>query len=145
MFSKTFAYALRAVTYLAANEKGNQSISLSQISDAIDVPHHFLGKVMQDLVRRKIISSMKGPGGGFVATNHTLDITVLDLLKAVDGAAILNNCMMGKKNCSDSHPCPLHKEYVAARNALLKSMQKTSIREMARKVNSGSIYLNEMQ
>lgn len=143
MFSKTFAYALRAVTYVAVHSDKEHKINLLELSDGIDVPHHFLGKIMQDLVRQGILHSLKGPGGGFWTDEKSLKLPAYEVLKATDGNAILNSCLMGKKNCRNDKPCPLHAEYAECRDRLFDALRKTSISDLANKVEAGSILLGE--
>jgi Rrf2 family protein len=143
MLSKTFAYALRAVTYVALHGREGKKINLVELSENINVPHHFLGKIMQDLVKNNIVRSLKGPGGGFWADDATQNLSAFEILKVTDGKAILNHCLMGKKNCNSVQPCPLHHDYAACRDTLFDTLRKTSITSLATKVENGEIFLGE--
>ncbi|MBK7965716.1 MAG: Rrf2 family transcriptional regulator [Bacteroidetes bacterium] len=65
MFSKTFAYALRATTYVAKIGKENRKVSLGELASSVQLSPHYLGKIMQELVKKGILNSTKGPGAGF--------------------------------------------------------------------------------
>lgn len=143
MLSKTFAYALRAVTYVGLHGRNGRKVNLQELSESIDVPHHFLGKIMQDLVRNGIINSLKGPGGGFWADDKTLSLPAYEVLKVTDGRAVLSSCLMGKKNCSSDKPCPLHHDYAACRDTLVNTLRDTKISDLVEKVELGEVFLGE--
>ncbi|MBL7923410.1 MAG: Rrf2 family transcriptional regulator [Bacteroidia bacterium] len=143
MLSKTFAYALRAVTYVAVHSKEGKKVNLEQLSEGIDVPQPFLGKIMQDLVRQGVLKSMKGPGGGFWTDEFSLKLPAFEILNATDGYAVLTSCLMGKKNCNSSLPCPLHAEYALCRDTLFDALRNTRISDLAQKVEAKEIFLAE--
>jgi len=143
MLSKKFAYALRGLTYIALHGSKEKKISLQELSDGIDVSHFFLGKIMQELVRNEIVSSVKGPGGGFWLEGPAMNRSAFDILKIIDRKIITGNCLMGKTNCNQDRPCPLHFEYVACRNSLFNSLQETSLSDLAGKVKVGELFLDE--
>lgn len=143
MLTKTFAYALRAVTYVALHSKDGKKINLVELSENINVPHHFLGKIMQDLVKNNIIRSLKGPGGGFWADESTHQLSAFEILKVTEGKSVLSSCLMGKKSCNSAQPCPMHHDYAACRDTLFDTLRKTSITSLATKVEKGEIFLGE--
>ena len=65
MLSNSSKYAINAVIYLAANSSESKRIGVKEVADALHIPLPFLAKILQALVRKKVISSNKGPGGGF--------------------------------------------------------------------------------
>ena len=129
MFSRTFAYALRAVTFVAQRSIEGQKVSLDELASSIQLSQHYLGKIMQELVRKGFLSSVKGPGGGFWLDKQRNDITIYELLIAMDGDQILNSCLMGRLKCNSNNPCPMHDEYLICRNRMIELMKKTSIKE----------------
>ncbi len=129
MFSRTFAYALRAMTYIAQESKEDQKVSLDELATSIQLSPHYLGKIMQELVRKGFLNSVKGPGGGFWLDKQRSDITIYELLNAVDGDQIVNSCLMGRLKCNAKNPCPMHDEYLICRNRLIDLMKKTSIKK----------------
>ena len=143
MLSKKFAYALRGLTFIALHGSMEKKISLQELSDGIDVPHFFLGKIMQELVRNEIVSSVKGPGGGFWIDDSALNRSAFEILKMIDPKVVASNCLMGKKNCDHDRPCPLHAEYVACRNTLFDSLKETTLFNLAGKVEAGELFLDE--
>ena len=111
MFSKSFEYALRAVIYLCNESSEHAKLNINQISTAIDSPEPFTAKILQTLVRRNIIASTKGPGGGFFIDSKAKPIPVIDIVDATDGRSAFERCGLGLKECSESRPCPIHNEF----------------------------------
>jgi Rrf2 family transcriptional regulator, iron-sulfur cluster assembly transcription factor len=129
MFSRTFAYALRAMTFIAQESNVEKKVSLDELASSIQLSQHYLGKIMQELVRKGFLHSVKGPGGGFWLDEERSDITIYVLLNAVDGDQIVNSCLMGRLKCNAKNPCPMHDEYLVCRNRLIELMKKTSIKK----------------
>ena len=80
MLSNTSKYAIRAVIYLAVHASNGQKIGIKKISESLEIPSPFLGKILQVLVRRKILSSTKGPNGGFGIGKNPDNITLYDII-----------------------------------------------------------------
>lgn len=97
---KNIRLRIRAVTYVALHGKEGKKINLVELSENINVPHHFLGKIMQDLVKNNIVRSLKGPGGGFWADETTQNLSAFEILKVTDGKAILSHCLMEKRTAT---------------------------------------------
>ncbi len=79
-FSKSFGYALRSVLYVASVGESNGKVPLEKIAEGLNVPRHFLGKVMKRLVKEGILSSQKGPNGGFFTNEKTLQTPLLQFI-----------------------------------------------------------------
>lgn len=141
MFSKTFGYALRATTFVAVHGKEGKKIGLQEIAEGLDIPRHFLGKVMQDLVKHGILDSMKGPHGGFYANTHTEETPLLEILKITDGNQIFDQCALNIKRCNASHPCPLHHDFAVCRDGMLKALAVKTIGILAVDVEDGMSFL----
>lgn len=135
MFSKTFAYALRATTYVASRGKDERKVNLEELTLSIQLSPHYLGKIMQELVRKGILNSTKGPGGGFWMDDDKAKLTIYELLTAVDGEQIVNACIMGKLKCDSKTPCPMHDEYWKSKSRLFDLMKKTTLKNWSESVN----------
>lgn len=143
MLSKTFAYALRGLAFIALHGSEERKVGTQELAKGIDVSSFFLGKIMQQLVKKKVVCSAKGPGGGFWLDEKALKKTAFEILKIVDTKVVSSNCLMGKKNCSHERPCPLHFEYLESRDRLFQALNKITLNDLAGKVKAGEIYLNE--
>lgn len=141
MFSKTFGYALRAVVYVAIHGRDGNKVSLQALSDDLQIPHHFLGKIMQDMVKHSIIDSSKGPTGGFFSNADTDLTPVLDVLRVTDGNAVFDSCALGIRRCNASNPCPLHNDFAACRNGMRDALSGKTIGILATEVREGKSYL----
>lgn len=79
-------------------------MGIKEVAVGIDSPEHFIAKILQDLSRKKIIQSMKGPNGGFFVDKEGRSTTLAEIVKAIDGDRILNGCGLGLKNSSETKP-----------------------------------------
>ena len=141
MFSKTFGYALRAITFIVLHEKDGKKIRLKELSQSLDIPHPFLGKIMQDLVRQGILDSTKGPSGGFYPNTQTVKTPLLDILNITDGNLVFDQCALNIQRCNAAHPCPLHHDFAACRDGMLKAMAEKTVGTLAGEVEKGMTFL----
>lgn len=107
LFSQTAEYALRAAVHLAANVGRAQTNQ--QIADATRVPAGYLSKVLQALGRGGLVRAQRGIGGGFTLGRAPAEITVLDVVNAVDPVERINECPLGLK-AHGRNLCPLHRK-----------------------------------
>ena len=129
VFSKTCEYAIRAVLFVAHKTAAGGRVGIKEIAVGIDSPEPFLAKILQDLSRKGIIQSAKGPNGGFYLDDAALRRPIKDVVEAVDGDAIFTGCALGLKQCSETDPCPLHDQFKAIRSDINHLLQKTEIGE----------------
>lgn len=141
MFSKTFGYVLRATAYVAIHGQGGAKVAPQDISQELDIPHHFFGKIMQDLVRHGIMDSVKGPHGGFYPNDSTLVTPLIEILKITDGNLVFDQCALNIKRCNAEHPCPLHDDFAACRDGMLKIMAVKTVGQIAATVDGGDAFL----
>ncbi len=108
IFSPTAKHALRALIYLAKME-GDGPVLGRIIAEAEDIPPQFLSKILHDLRVKGLVSTTKGPGGGYELARSSEEIRLLDVAEAIDGPIQFNNlCILGLEECSDEAPCSLH-------------------------------------
>jgi Rrf2 family transcriptional regulator, iron-sulfur cluster assembly transcription factor len=144
MISKTCKYGIRAVVFVAARTEEGVKLSVKDIAREIDAPEAFTGKILQTLNRHRIITSLKGPYGGFFIEEFQLDQPVINIVNAIDGTTVFRECGLGLKQCSDTHPCPMHDKFQAARESLRKIFQETTIRQLAGELISGKAFVNNL-
>ena len=134
MLSNTCKYAVRALIYLGKYSEEGTKIGIKKISSDLSIPTPFLGKILQNLVRQKILVSTKGPNGGFGLGRKTEQISLYDIVRIVDGDDFFNNCMIGMQPCSthenNEKPCPVHGRFGPIRAQLLLLYQETSIAQI---------------
>lgn len=142
MFSKSCEYAIRAVLFIAQETMDERRTNLSAIATAIDSPEAFTAKILQELVHKGIIKSIKGPNGGFEMEATVLrKLKLADIVEAVDGNVLFTKCGLGLRDCDAERPCPLHQNFVVVRNALQQMMEQTAVATLAEDVGYGLTYL----
>ncbi len=142
MFSKACEYGIRATIYIANESKYRQRVCLKDIAQAIDSPEAFTAKILQQLARSGIISSLKGPSGGFEVDNEQrARIRAIDIVNAIDGDHIFHGCGLGLKACNEKKPCPVHDKFKVIREQLRDMLAGTTIAELAEGVNDGMTVL----
>ena len=134
MLSNTCKYAVRALIYLGKYSVEGSKIGIKKISSDLAIPTPFLGKILQNLVRQKILYSTKGPNGGFGLGKKTSEISLYDIVRIVDGDDFFRNCLIGMQPCStheiNQKPCPVHGRFGPIRAQLLLFYQETSIADI---------------
>jgi Rrf2 family protein len=141
MFSKACEYAIRAVLYIAIKSTDGQRLGLREIAKEVDSPVPFTAKILQTLSREGLISSNKGPNGGFYIRPKSKPIPLSAIVLAIDGTDTLHNCAIGLKECSDRFPCPIHDQVKAYKDSLRRAMNGKTIQQMARDLSEGKTYL----
>lgn len=111
------------------------------MSQALEVPHYFLGKLMQDLVRHGVVDSAKGPNGGFMVNDRTANVILTDILRITDGSLVFEHCALNMQQCNAKRPCPLHDDFAVCRNGMLKVMSNTTVGMLAENVDAGLAFL----
>lgn len=142
MFSKATEYALRATIFIAEKGTKNNKISIEEIAKAIDSPRPFTAKILQSLSKGNVISSAKGPNGGFYITHKSLKLPAKAILEAIEKEDTLNRCILGLHNCSETNPCPMHAEYKSIRLQLNNLFHKKTIQSLADKMKENNIFIN---
>ncbi len=141
MISKSCKYAIRATVFIASKAKENIKVGVKEIAQEIEAPKAFTGKLLQILNKEKIVTSLKGPYGGFYCDENQLDLPIIEVVRAIDGLGVFTDCVFGLHQCSDEYPCPMHFEYVKTRSEIHHSFKNTSIRSLANSLNSGDSFL----
>lgn len=143
MFSKTTEYALRATIYIALRGSEENKLSIDEISKAIDSPRPFTAKILQLLTKdNKVVSSVKGPGGGFYITSKSKKLPAKNILDAVHDDKILTKCVLGLHQCSEKNPCPMHSDFKKIRSELNHLFERRTIAYFAEKMNMDKIFIN---
>ena len=141
MLSSSSKYAVNAVLYLAVHSSEINKIRAKEIAEAIKLPPPFLAKLLQTLSRENVVSSSKGPTGGFYLTPEAQQRPLLEVVKIIDGTDRLEECVLGLKKCSSEKPCPVHFSVQPFKQTFKKELEENSIAVFAEKVKSGETYL----
>jgi Rrf2 family protein len=131
MLSNTSKYGIRAVVYLANQPDLSVKIGIKKISDDLSLPTPFLAKILQLLTKQKILSSTKGPHGGFSLLKDPELITLLDIVTTIDGEDVFTNCILHNRPCNivqkDRVPCALHDDYVKIGKEIMALFRKKTV------------------
>ena len=137
MFSKSCQYALQAILYIALHSKNQSAIGLKDIAGSQKIPIHFLSKILQNLVKHKILTSTKGPNGGFTLNKSPDRLKLIKIVEIVDGLDIFDLCGIGLKACSDKTPCPIHFEYKMVKNKTKELLSSKTLTQLCQDVENG--------
>jgi Rrf2 family protein len=130
LFSRRCEYAIQAVMYLSLNVD-HAKMSIRELTKKLSIPHPFLAKILQDLTRKGLLESQKGVKGGFTLTRAPHEITLLQIIEAVDGDSFIHNCVLGFERCDENNPCALHDHWKVFRDTTVNMLASRSISQMA--------------
>jgi len=123
-------YAVRVMIFLAGLTRGERA-SLPQIVKATSAPDSFLSKVLQGLTREQLITSRRGPAGGFEITDNGRLASMREVVEAIDGPISLNVCVSRQRSCPRKDWCPAHSVWAKAQEALLDVLSTAMISDLA--------------
>lgn len=129
VISKTGEYALRAVVYIVTEGKG-ASMRANEIAKALGVPANYLSKTLHQLARAGILSSERGPRGGFRLARSPEDLSLADVLRPLDATWLDCGCLMGLPQCGEENSCPLHKRWKRVREPVCQFFRETTLAEV---------------
>jgi len=144
MLSKSCIYALRSIVFLAHNASIDAKIGIKEVAKELELPTHYLGKILQQLSKNNIIQSIKGPNGGFYLNEESKKVKLIKIIEVVDGLSFFTSCGLGLKECSDTHPCPLHDEFKIYRDGLWSLFSSKSIQELVSKLEGGDAFIRNL-
>lgn len=127
MLSLTCKTAIKAVIYLASKFESGEKAGIKEIADYIQASEHTVGKLLQTLVKEKVINSSKGPNGGFYVSSNQKNQSLINIVEAIDGKAVFNQCGLGLSKCSATHPCAIHNDYKIIRDLFEKLCREKKI------------------
>jgi len=132
MFNKETEYALRGLVYIQMQNMKGSRPGTDEIAREIEAPRFFTAKILQRLVRLGFVMSLKGKGGGFFFDKDKAELTIKELITAIEGHKIITGCGFGLKNCSTDNPCPLHDQYAPIREAIDRMVSSGTIQSLVR-------------
>ncbi|MEO9257082.1 MAG: Rrf2 family transcriptional regulator [Crocinitomicaceae bacterium] len=141
MISNTCKTAIKAVIYLASKEETGEKLGVKDISQYINASEHTVSKILQNLVRQKIINSIKGPSGGFYITKEQQLQPLITIVDTIDGKDLFIRCGLGLSECSSTHPCPIHDDYKKGRELIRELFTTKTINVLCGPVEDGLAYL----
>jgi Rrf2 family transcriptional regulator, iron-sulfur cluster assembly transcription factor len=126
--SQTAEYALRAMAHLALDEAA--AVRARDLAEASGIPVHYVSKLLRRLVVAGLLDSRKGHGGGFALAKEPLEISFLDILRAVDYRIERDRCAYGWGTCKEEDPCPLHASWSRLSDAVYDWARHTTLKDI---------------
>jgi len=135
MLSNTCKYALRALIYLGKFSTEDKRIGIKKISEDLELSSPFLGKILQNLVKQKLLVSTKGPNGGFSLAKDASQIPLWEIVTKVDGEEFFTNCLIRLEPCKTHDPskplCPVHAQYEVLRTQIRNFYKDTTLEKIS--------------
>ena len=131
MLSNTSKYAIRAVIYLTLYSSSEKKVGIKEISSKLDIPTPFLGKILQLLAKQNILSSTKGPHGGFSLNKPSMDISIMEIIEIIDGSDSFDGCVIRTTKCSHDAPCSLHDKISRLRSEMKNVYMTETLADLA--------------
>ncbi|MDP2851702.1 MAG: Rrf2 family transcriptional regulator [Sulfuricurvum sp.] len=129
MLSSACQDTIRAAVWLSTKPVG-EFHRIQEISEALDLPFHFMAKSLQKLVHAGIIISQRGAAGGVTLSRDASEITLLSIIDAVDGSTFFDACVLGIGNCESEKPCALHSQWDKWRQEMLEMYDAMCLSEI---------------
>ncbi|MFZ5944873.1 MAG: RrF2 family transcriptional regulator [Bacillota bacterium] len=128
-------YAFRAVLYLT-RVPSEEFINAQLIAEKEEIPMRFLLKIMRSLIKAGIVKSHRGVGGGYSLNKTPREITLLDVVEAVEGPVVVNRCLISPQYCSKnwSSQCAIHRALFDIQNGLVNQLAKYNFWEIAKNI-----------
>jgi len=127
-FNKTTEYALRVLSYMAADHK--RQYNTNDIYEVLKIPYRYLRRLMTDLSKLGFINSIQGKNGGYVFSKEIESITLFEIVKVTDNNYLTSECFFGFKNCSLEISCTMHEKWNSLRSEIIKILKETSLNDI---------------
>lgn len=145
VLSNSTIYALRALIYIAANEKNKDFVNIKKLAKNLDISFYFLTKALQPLTKEKILKSYRGPNGGIGLNKSTKEIQLIDLIIIMEGRDYFESCFLGLPGCGHSAPCPLHDYWTVVKEKLKNELKDVTLEDLGTKTIEERLRLTEFE
>lgn len=142
LISKACNYGIRASLFVASRSD-LQYLPIRQISDELNISFHFLTKILQMLTQRNIMSSYRGPNGGILLAKPADQISIFDIIEAIDGLKLFKECILGLPECNNAKPCPLHEKWADVREELKNTFLTSNLSDLTKQIKDFGLRISE--
>lgn len=140
IYPQSVVYALESLAYISSLPQ-DSSIKAKELAKTLGIPEHFLGKILTVLAKKKLITSSKGPTGGFQLPVNVRNYSVYRILVMLDGlTALEENCVMGLKECTSESPCALHDLWLKFKNDAVARTQQLTLIDLSKTIEAKNIF-----
>lgn len=140
LLSKSCEYGLRASLYLSTLDESG-FVPIRTIAAELDIEFHFLTKIFRQLTEAGLMHSQRGPKGGIALAQAPERITLLEIVVAIDGEDLFEECVLGLPGCGDRKPCPMHERWAVERGRVKRMFDATTLAEAAEEIKNGDLRL----
>lgn len=130
-------YAVRTMLDLAGME-GTSTALTQEVAARQGIPLPFLAKIVLALTRAGLLRSYRGSGGGIALARPADQITLLQVVEAVDGPIALNRCVLWPEECSRVGSCPVHEIWCEARELLVNRLRSTALADLVKRSDAAT-------
>jgi Rrf2 family protein len=142
MLSNSCKYGIRAVIFIASKQEGQGKIGLKVIGEELKIPVPYLAKILQILSKRKILDSSKGPHGGFSLLIPAKNLTLMDIVRAIDGEDFFDSCYVTGERCNFNEPdkgvCLLHNDLRKEKESLTQFFSARTVDSLLRQIQKNN-------
>jgi Rrf2 family protein len=131
MLSQTAEYALRGVLYLAEHG-AERPVPVDQIAQSLAIPRNYLSKILHTLGKRNVLSSSRGPHGGFALAIPAERLSLLEVVEPFDELDARGACLLGRERCSDTSPCAAHHRWKEVSETVGAFFRDTTVDQLIR-------------
>lgn len=151
IFTNPTEYSIRALSELvllaeqAVETPGKRGgyIMLDRLAESASLPREFMAKLFRQLVEAGILISAKGPGGGFALARPPHEISLDQIMEAMDGPHRTDQCVVGLAKCNDTMPCPQHDLFKPIRQRLKSYLMTTTLADTSASLKEKKKFLTE--
>ena len=136
MLTNATKIAIRAMLYLAMFSDDTKKFGVKHIAETLQIPKPFLSKLLHKLNKSNIVSSTKGPRGGFYLNKLNAKKSVWDIIVCIDNPERFDHCFLGLAKCSDENPCPVHFTVAPFKKKIMRDFKDKTIVTLANEIKS---------
>jgi len=128
ILNKTTEYALTVLGHMAISEE--EIFSAELLHDKLEIPRRYLRTLMTDLSKLGLIKSTKGRNGGFIFARPLEEISLSQVIEAVEGTSVMGSCLLGHTKCREDQPCVMHETWMEARSSMINTLSTTTLSDL---------------
>ena len=143
LISRTSQYAIQSLIYLATQSQG-APVKIKDVAEKLQVPSAYLSKIMQELAKGGLVTSFRGPLGGFILSADPSEIDLLRILLVTEGNEFTKACMLGLKLCSDETACPMHEQWKPIKEQVIQMLHHQTLVILSEAVLTGKYRISDI-
>jgi Rrf2 family protein len=128
IFSKACEYGIQATLYIATIP--GRRVGIKEIAAELNIPVHFLAKILHSLGEKGILAAYKGVHGGYTLQRAPEKVRLIDIVEAIDGLAFFESCVLGFPGCGTGKPCPVHDRWGHVRDTIRDMLTSDSLADI---------------